>query len=180
MNILYVHGLGSDKNSSTGKLIKEYYGKKHQVLTESFDLLNVEGTRHKIRKRVQEWQVDLCIASSLGAFFMLSLRDILPCFVINPCMKTSTVLKNLDASIPDEVLQEFAHLENHVYDNLEPTTRELTFAAFGTADELFSFKQLFLEKYGETNVLEVAGGKHKLVQEELYRVLEDFTRRLVP
>ena len=95
-------------------------------------------------------------------------------------MKPSTVLKNLDSSIPDEVLQEFAHLENHVYDNLEPTTRELTFAAFGTADELFSFKQLFLEKYGETNVLEVAGGKHKLVQEELYRVLEDFTRRLVP
>ena len=50
-NILYVHGYGSDKNSTTGKYLKQILSPFHNVITNTYDLCNFDRAQHQMMKR---------------------------------------------------------------------------------------------------------------------------------
>lgn len=177
MKILYIHGLNSNKDSSTGKMVKKYFTKKlnAEVITETFNLLDIEEVRKKIYKIVTEQDINVVIASSLGAFVALTLGDAVAKILFNPCMLPSTILQSLDPTIPDSIIEKFKRREIITYDNVDCETREYTYAAFGMSDELFSFKELFKQHF-RNRYIEIQGGKHKLNEEQLHDVLD----QLVP
>ena len=108
MKILYIHGLNSNKDSSTGKMVKKYFTKKlnAEVITETFNLLDIEDARKKVYKIIIAQNINVVIASSLGAFVALTLGDAVAKILINPCMLPSTILQSLDPTIPDYVKPE--------------------------------------------------------------------------
>lgn len=70
MKALFIHRLNSDKDSTTGKIVKRILSDFGiDVVLETFDLLNPASVIEKIDERVSE--VDLLIGYSLGGFYVL-------------------------------------------------------------------------------------------------------------
>lgn len=173
MKILYVHGFGSNENSVTGKSLKRILS-NHEVITKTFDLLNVKMLPGLLRKFVISQKIDLVIGSSLGGFYTLTLGDVIPKIVINPCMRPSLVMDKIDSSITPEVLSDFEKLESKIYADIDADTKEYTYGIFSSNDELFSFKRFFETKYIRNHTLTVSGGHHRLTESQLEKVLETF------
>ena len=66
-NILYIHGLGSDANSTTYMYLCELLP-NHNVTTDSFDLLNPIKTLEAINDIIARKEISYVIGSSLGGF----------------------------------------------------------------------------------------------------------------
>lgn len=156
--ILYIHGFGSDKNSSTGQYIKELLKDKYEVLVETWDLTDPRNTSEKINKYVADNHISLVIASSLGAFYALSITDSVARMVINPCMNPSVELPKI-TQISQAVKDEFDFLKMEQDDYIDWEMRAVTFGIFGNNDELFNYQERFKRLYGNMTVVE---GGHKL------------------
>ena len=169
MKALFVHGLGSDKNSTTGSYIKQIL-KAHncEVLTETFDLLKPDETIRKIN--VLTDSVDMLIGTSLGAFYVLACDRNIERIVLNPCMFPSIEIPKLQ-TVSEGTLSAWKQLEKTVYEPVDEKKGILTFGAFADNDELFSYRDFFVKNYGhvENGLSNFCSGcgKHKLTYEEL-------------
>lgn len=63
-NILYVHGYGSDKNSTTGKYLKQILSPFHNVITNTYDLCNFDRAQHQIMTDAKRYRCAVVIGSS--------------------------------------------------------------------------------------------------------------------
>ena len=177
-NILYVHGLGGSKESTTCKNLREILT-DCTIYAEDFDLYDVQGTLDKIEKIVQEKKIGTLIGSSFGAFYVLSRKATPFRIVINPCMSPSLEIPKLDKSIPENVVKELFSLEAKTYGlkfynhgEKTPAMKNTTCGIFGTDDELFSFSTFFSQMYSDLtmyndNIFFVEGGHHKLSKDQL-------------
>ena len=177
-NILYVHGLGGSKESTTCKNLREILT-DCTIYAENFDLFDVQGTQDKIEKIIQENNIGTLIGSSFGAFYVLSRKATPFRVVINPCMSPSKEIPVLDKSIPENVVKELFTLEAKtygfkIYNHGEITSamKNTTYGIFGTDDELFSYKEFFSRIYSDysmykENMFFVNEGHHKLTKEQL-------------
>lgn len=157
-NILYIHGLGSDKNSETFKNLKKGFPQFNWI-TDTFDLLDIDDTIDKIEKILIKYNISIVVASSLGAFYALNIKNSLAKIVINPCMRPSVEIPKLvvNQSVP---VEKFKVIENDTYGSIDGEMRIGTFGVFGSNDELFSYKKEFEKLYGHNIVL--VAGKHRL------------------
>ena len=177
-NILYVHGLGGSKESTTCKNLREILT-DCTIYAEDFDLYDVQGTLDKIEKIVQEKKIGTLIGSSFGAFYVLSRKATPFRIVINPCMSPSLEIPKLDKSIPENVVKELFSLEAKTYGlkfynhgEKTPAMKNTTCGIFGTDDELFSYSTFFSQMYSDCsmykdNIFFVDGGHHKLTKNQL-------------
>ena len=69
-NILYIHGLNSDINSSTYNYLKTGFP-EFNWFSSTFDLLDITGTIRKIDRLIAKHNITTVVGSSLGAFYAL-------------------------------------------------------------------------------------------------------------
>lgn len=167
-NVLYIHGLGSNANSKTAKSLKTYLGNRVNFFTETWDL-TAPGTYKAINKYVASHNIQIIIASSLGAFYAMGITDSVAKILINPCMKPSVEVPKL-TELSDKQIEHFAQLEREIYGDVDAEMRMCTFAGFGDKDELFNYQALFRKTYGDDMV--VVPGGHRLDGSSLYKVIE--------
>ena len=160
-NILYIHGLNSDKNSYTFKILKSSL-KDYNWYMDTFDLLDTDATTHHIEEIIRTNQITTVVASSLGAFYGLNIRDSLAKILINPCMKPSIEIPKLADNVNVEA---FEKMEDDIYSNIDSELRMCTYSVFGDRDELFDYSEMFTQLYGK-NFIRVSGG-HILDNETL-------------
>lgn len=167
-NVLYIHGLGSSANSKTTKALKTYLGNNVNFFAETWDLTN-PSIYKDINKYVADNNIQLVIASSLGAFYAICITDSVAKILINPCMKPSVEIPKL-TDISHEQIEAFIKLEEKAYSRVDAEMRMCTFAGFGNKDELFNYQALFRKTYGD-NMIVVPGG-HRLDNTSLFKVVE--------
>ena len=119
-NILYVHGLNSSKESYTGNLLKTSFP-QYQWTLESFQLMDVYDTIHKLVKVVREHQIDTIVSSSLGCVYNLyikRMRDsetpVVNKILINPCCFPSRHLAGFEP-LPPRAMEYCDALEDNIY-----------------------------------------------------------------
>ena len=165
-NILYIHGLGSDANSTTYKYLCELLP-NHNVITDSFDLLNPVNTLNKINQMIRVNHIIRVIGSSLGGFYTLCCDSSVGKIVINPCLDPVKEVPKLTNEVTDATLDQFARMKNNMVHDIDMEVRLFTYGIFGKNDELFSYRELFSEQYGfKDNVLQV-DANHKLTKSQL-------------
>ena len=152
-NILYIHGLNSDKNSYTFRTLKSGL-KDYNWHTDTFDLLNVDVATQHIEEIIEANNISMVVASSLGAFYGLNIKNSLAKILINPCMKPSIEIPKLADNVDVEA---FDKLENYIYSNIDSELRMCTYGVFGDSDELFDYSNMFTQLYGK-NFVRVDGG----------------------
>lgn len=167
-NVLYIHGLGSSANSRTAKALKTYLGDRVNFFANTWDLTS-KSTYKEINKYVADHNIQIVIASSLGAFYALGITDSVAKILINPCMKPSVEIPKL-VKLTDDQIAHFTQLERKIYDDIDSEMRMCTFAGFGDRDELFNYQVLFRKLYG--NDMVVVSGGHRLGSSSLYKVIE--------
>lgn len=166
-NILYIHGLNSDKNSRTGNTIKQYLQDKANVYLETFDLIHPKKCMDQINAILKNFKIDMIIASSFGAFYALCIQDSVAKVVINPCMNPVYEIPKLTQKLKEKQIDELANLKMNI-----PIDREQrigTFGVFGDKDELFSYKKQFDKIYGDSCWVH---GDHHLSNNTIYIALE--------
>lgn len=172
-NILYIHGYGSDANSSTGQEIRRNLSPDFNVITHSFsndygEFDTMSDNIRQARELIKTMQINLVVASSMGGFIAMACFGIAK-VLINPCMLPSEQLKRrIVPDIIDSELQKYRNLESSLIPNSKD--RRLTYGLFSTQDELFSYKELFESRYHSENSF-IMEDKHRIssasVQNEL-------------
>ena len=189
-NILFIHGFGGDKTSSTGQNVKSVLTNEKAdftFTTDTFELMDYEGTLSQIDKLVKENNITTIIAHSFGAFYALAYTGNVKKIIINPCMEPSNIIpKLLVTGTPEELVsfekyfgssndkfeETFKAAEDVIY-NPEKLSNNKIFGIFAKSDELFSFKNKFANLYPsekEPNLISVEGG-HKIGIESLEQAL---------
>ena len=165
-NILYVHGLGSDKNSSTYQSIKALFPDLN-IYSESFDLMNPKKVINQIDECVKKYNITKIIASSFGAFYVMCYnKEGVGKILINPCMNPIIEIPKL-IEVDDNFLNDLKQLEI----NPDREDRMSTFAVFGKDDELFSYIDEYKRLYGSKNMIRISG-HHKLNERQLGTAIE--------
>jgi predicted esterase YcpF (UPF0227 family) len=143
-NILYIHGYGGTGNSRTAQALKTYLPENFTVFSPCFPLNPTESIE-LAQKIIQTEKINLVVASSLGAFTALQLRDV-PKIVINPCLYPSKELPKR-VEIPKDIVQNLTEFEKRTFENISEKDKNYTFGVFSTDDELFSYIDEFAKHY---------------------------------
>ena len=90
--ILYVHGLGSSKNSKTLNEIKEFF--------DNYEVHGIEVNENPFEsvKKIQDYvntnHIDILIGCSLGGFYSAYINNVKYKFLVNPGFQIIEILKN--------------------------------------------------------------------------------------
>jgi predicted esterase YcpF (UPF0227 family) len=106
--------------------------------------------------------VDLVVASSYGGFIALNLDNNPLKLLINPCLRPSKELGKVEEAVPDDIIALFESMESKQYAMFGDRSR--THALFTDDDELFSYKDEYLQHF--SNVYTAKGG-HRLSAETM-------------
>ncbi|MCF0125570.1 MAG: hypothetical protein HUJ68_07430 [Clostridia bacterium] len=161
MKAIFIHGFNGSKESRTGRLVKSVLQKEGvEVITETFDLLDVEGTLNKIDELVSRNSASLLIGTSLGGFYTLAYKGIINKIAINPCMSPSTEIPKLsEEEIPESTMLDFMDYENEIFTSSNNIN---TKGIFATNDEILGdvYYKEFKKFYGKENTYRFEGGHH--------------------
>ena len=180
INILYIHGYGSDANSTTGQEIRKNLPKNFKVFTHSFSnsyhlFKTMTDNIGQAGKLIKAYNIDLVVASSMGAFIAMGCEDI-PKILINPCMLPSEQLKmRIAPTITKTELDKYREYETLLVAN--DNNRRQTYGFFSTNDELFSYKTLFKSIYSEDNVY-IMNDQHRISAISIKNELTPLIKRI--
>lgn len=157
MKILYIHGYGSDGNSTTAQHIRNVITDVEVISPTFIDYSSVHNIKINIKKIsniIVKHNIDIIVASSMGAFIASKFSGF-PMVLINPCLKPSIELPKLITNMSDKQILEFMRFEKTVIDE---ESRLYTHGIFSDNDELFSYRDEFIKKYGNRNVWNINDG----------------------
>ena len=160
---LFIHGFNSDEHSSTGAKVKDVLNKLgFSTMIKTFDMLNPVKTKKEIEEILKNNSFDIIVGHSLGGFYTLVAELPAPSnikkIIINPSISPENDLRKL-ASIKEEILQDFATLNEEKRKNTTVEAKSAVFALFGKHDELLKdeerqpYVNLFLEYYGNNYIM---------------------------
>lgn len=92
MNILYVHGLGSGKNSSTLELIKKFFP-VHTIHSVEINECPYDSIM-KIQRYVDANNIDIAIGCSYGGYCLSQVTGIGHRFLVNPAFMFDKIVKD--------------------------------------------------------------------------------------
>ncbi len=172
--ILYIHGLkrgDSNIESRTATTLRSALdSKKYSVIAPIFPTNGREALT--LAKRIIcEEHIDIVVGSSLGGFTALLLRDI-PKIVTNPCIRPDLELPKRGNSA---IAQSYSELVDSLWDNITPEEQEQTIGVFSDKDELFSYRDEFLQHYSK--VLDIEDG-HRMSEQNIHQVLVSIINEL--
>ena len=149
IHILYIHGLNSSGNSRTSKCLEEYLGPGYKVFHPTFPE-DADAALTKAKNELIKNKIDIVVASSLGGFIALKLRNVMK-IVINPCMSPTVELPKL--GVDEKTVSRYTQYEKSLLQGIDAEEREITFGVFGTHDELFSYRDLFKKYYNNFKMI---------------------------
>ena len=153
MEVLYIHGFNGSPSGSTGTFVRKRFGKVN-VVAPQFDLMDHDGTRAKIEELLAPGEIKIVVGHSFGGFYALeAAREGIFTVVVNPCMRPSVEIPRLsETPVPEEWVAAFREREERLCASVPEEVRRSTFAVFGKEDELFSYKDLWLETFSTDSV----------------------------
>lgn len=167
INILYVHGLrrteDADESRTATALRYCLDPLKYKVIAPIFPSRGKEALI-SIQQAIIDHDIQIVVASSLGGFLSLLLRDI-PKIVINPCCNPFVELNKLGF---EDLALTYNNLLSSLWENIEPFDVEFTYGVFGMHDELFSYKCEFEKSY-----------KHALMIDDGHRISIENVRQVI-
>lgn len=181
ITLLYIHGFGSDANSSTAKEISKGLGNNYNVITYSFnnDYASIETMIDNIsmaRKLIEDNKVDLVVGTSMGAFIAMNCHDIAK-ILTNPCMLPSEQLKmRAVPEITESEVEKYRVMEASL--KISPFDKDNTYGLFATNDELFSYKNLFKEKYNTQNYFDM-NDAHRISNYNIHNKLVPLIKEII-
>ncbi len=165
--ILYIHGLKrGDCNieSRTAITLRSALdSQKYSVIAPIFPT-NGKDAFALAKKIISDEQVDIVVGSSLGGFATLLLRDI-PKIIINPCLRPDVELPKRGNT---EIANSYSELVDSIWDNITPEEQDQTIGVFSENDELFSYRDEFLQHYNQ--VVDITDG-HRISEENVRKVI---------
>lgn len=186
LNILYIHGFNGNPKGGTYKVLKEYFSNEN-LFSFPFPKLHTDvvETSNLIESYCRDYNINLIIGASLGAFYALNNTICSKRIAINPCMLPSKEIENLkdritglNIHVDDDVKKIWLDMESYKHVNEE--VKKNTFGIFGKNDELFHYKTFFDEIFGipdssATKNSILVEGHHSMEKEYLIQGLKAFS-----
>ena len=163
VKILFSHGFYASGQCVPAIALKEAFGGKAEVLTPDLPMHPKEAINF-IRDLIDREKPDVLVGNSCGSFYAQMIAPIvgLPALLGNPHFKMTEFLKprigahqyksprqdgKQDFIIDEQLIAEFAELEEHQFDGYNPAYKERIWGIFGEQDTLAHFEPLFLHYY---------------------------------
>lgn len=173
---IYIHGLGGSGNGSSAqnvkKMLEDEWSGKYEFSANTYDLLKPEESFEKISTDVKD--ADFVIASSLGAFYAVSVFICTKMLLLNPCLEPETAIPKI---LYPEQKNDFDEEKSvaawkKIKKKWKLLDREdcgLRFGVFSDKDELFSFKDVYEKNFGTSFGAEnfcMIHGSHEIAKNE--------------
>ena len=166
MKILFLHGFYASGQCVPAVALKEAFEGKAEVLTPDLPMHPKEAINF-IRDLIDLEKPDALVGNSCGSFYAQMIAPIvgLPALLGNPHFKMTEFLKprigahqyksprkdcKQDFIIDEQLIAEFAELEEHQFDNYNPEYKDRVWGIFGDKDTLARFEPLFLKYYNNS------------------------------
>lgn len=160
---IFLHGFYASGSCPMANAFKDGLKGEVEVLTPDLPLHPLEALAY-VRELCAQEHPDILVGNSNGAFLaqMLATELQLPALLGNPHLKMSEFVRarigenryksprmdgKQDFVIEPSLAEEFAELEQHQWDNWNPSMRNLCVGLFGEKDTLAYFEPDFREHY---------------------------------
>ena len=161
--ILFLHGFFASGQCVPAVALREAFRGKAEVLTPDLPMHPGEAVRF-IRELCQKEQPDVLVGNSCGSFYAQMIAPALgiPALLGNPHFQMTEFLKPRmgahqyksprrngiqDFIIDEQLIAEFAEMQQHQFDGCTMYGKEHVWGIFGEQDTLAHFEPLFLEHY---------------------------------
>lgn len=165
MKILFLHGFFASGQCVPAVALKEALKGKAEVLTPDLPMHPKEAI-YFIRDLIDREKPDALVGNSCGAFYAQMIAPIvgLPALLGNPYFKMTEFLRprigahqyksprqdgKQDFIIDEQLIAEFAEIEEHQFDNYNPSYKDVVIGLFGENDTLAHFEPLFRKYYNQ-------------------------------
>lgn len=173
INVMYVHGLNSNGNSTTGKLIEKVL--KEQFSDIEINVFHPDFPKYgpdaikTLKQEIRKNKINIVIGTSLGGFVALNAEGPFR-IVVNPALHPSRTLLELGES--DGIANSYADIENKLYSNIDLEMKASTIGWFADNDKVVRNGKEFEKKYGKKRDFH---GEHRMDE----RVIRDIIVRSV-
>ena len=190
--ILFLHGFYASGSCVPALALMEAFEKRAIVLTPDLPLHPADAVR-LICDICDQEKPDVLVGNSCGSFYAQMIAPVIgvPALLGNPHFRMTEFLKQRignhqykspradgkqDFTIDDELIAEFAEMEEHQFDNCNPDFKDKVWGIFGEQDTLAHFEPLFLEHYIHT--YHFPGG-HTPTAEEVHKYYVPLIEKLI-
>lgn len=163
MKILFLHGFFASGQCVPAVALREAFEGRAEVLTPDLPMHPEEAVRF-IRELCKNERPDVLVGNSCGSFYAQMIAPALgiPALLGNPHFQMTEFLKPRigahqyksprknsiqDFVIDEQLIREFAEMQQHQFDGCTPYGKEHIWGIFGEQDTLAHFEPLFLEHY---------------------------------
>lgn len=163
--IIFLHGFFASGSCTLAITLREAFSEKAEVITPDLPLHPKEALDF-IHTLCDKEKPNLLIGNSCGAFLAQQLAPIVgvPALLGNPHLKMTSFLKERighnrykslrqdqkqDIVIDENLIAEFAELEDRQFDCCTPYYRNKVWGLFGEDDTITQYEKVFLEYYNE-------------------------------
>ena len=152
---IYIHGLGGSGNGTSAqnikKMIETVWPGEYEFSASTYNLLEPKEAFDQIQKDVKS--ADLVVASSLGAFYAVSVPYCTTILLLNPCLEPETAIPKILYSEQRKDFDEARAVREwgEIKQNWNLLDREgcgMRFGVFSDKDELFSFIDVYKKNFG--------------------------------
>ena len=192
MKILFLHGFYASGQCVPAVALREALEGNAEVLTPDLPMHPTEAINY-IRDLIDREKPNVLVGNSCGSFYAQMIAPIvgLPALLGNPHFKMTEFLKprigahqykslrqdgKQDFIIDEQLIAEFAELEEHQFDNHDPEYKEDIWGIFGEQDTLAHFEPLFLQYYSHS--YHFPGG-HTPTAEEVHKFYVPLIEKLM-
>ena len=173
---VYIHGLGGSGQGASAqnikKMLESVWPDEYGFSANTYNLLEPRQAFEEIQKNVEN--ADFIIASSLGAFYAVSLPVSSKILLLNPCLEPETAIPKIlypeQKKVFDEAraVKEWGKIKEtwKLFDREECAMR---FGVFSNHDELFSFVDLYKTHFGTSSGRDnycMISGTHEIAKDE--------------
>ena len=163
MKILFLHGFFASGQCVPAVALREAFEGRAEILTPDLPMHPEEAVRF-IRELCENERPDVLVGNSCGSFYAQMIAPALgiPALLGNPHFQMTEFLKPRigahqyksprkngiqDFVIDEQLIREFAEMQQHQFDGCTPYGKEHIWGIFGEQDTLAHFEPLFLEHY---------------------------------
>lgn len=188
-NILYIHGHASSAwGGKTVNCLAQFT--PYNIFSYDMPVEPIKAYE-LIEKKIKEDNIDLIVATSLGAFYGMCFNNVKK-LLVNPCLKPSIEIPKISPigkecyyfslrndqkrafTITNEIVEDYKKLEEIVNDNLNNQTfKNNSYFIFGLNDEFFSYLNE-IEQYIDKSHIKTCESSHRLSNNDIDNCLFPF------
>lgn len=166
---MYVHGLNSDGNSTTGKNIEKIL--KREIsdvdIVVKHPTFPKDGSEAIKTLKKESEDCNVVIGTSLGGFLALNAEGTYR-LVVNPALHPSTTLLRLGESA--EIANTYKAIENKLFSSIEFEDKATVIGFFADNDTVVNHKEEFCRLYGQ-KATKTFHGEHRMNEQNIEDII---------